>query len=250
MTLIPDGGIQGGKSILWPSEKWASLLYDWGNIALIVGLVIGAVSTVLIVWMGNVKEIYLRTELAETGKQAESAKATAGTIEHDNILLRGQQQTLELELSQQREKTATAERALLELKQTVEQRSLSDEQRSALKSALSKIPKIPIAISCVASDHEGCSFAEQFTEIFMSSGWDVIGGGVGQAQYRNNLTGLFLHITPKGILPSKRDIPPSAVAIQEAFTSVGLRLPASFLASVPGASIEIVVAGKILPHKK
>lgn len=55
---------------MWPSEATAALIYDIANIVLIVGLVIGAVATVLIVWMGNVKEGYLKREVASAHERA------------------------------------------------------------------------------------------------------------------------------------------------------------------------------------
>jgi hypothetical protein len=62
----------GGK--MWPTEEWANRLYDGANWALIVGLVLGAVATVVIVWMGKVKEEYLSRALAATTERAAHAE--------------------------------------------------------------------------------------------------------------------------------------------------------------------------------
>ncbi len=59
---------------MWPSLETAVWLYDKANIFLIVALTVGAVSTVLIVWMGNVKEEYLKRDLAATNARAEEAR--------------------------------------------------------------------------------------------------------------------------------------------------------------------------------
>jgi hypothetical protein len=59
---------------MWPSENWASRLYDVANSGLIVGLIIGVISTVIVVWMGNVKEAYLRKDLASTNERAAKAE--------------------------------------------------------------------------------------------------------------------------------------------------------------------------------
>src|SRR6266853_3657838 len=45
---VAAGGSKGGIR-MWPSEHWASRLYDVANVALIAGLIIGAASTVLVV---------------------------------------------------------------------------------------------------------------------------------------------------------------------------------------------------------
>jgi hypothetical protein len=68
---------QGGKC-MWPSLKVAAWLYDSANIGLIVGLVIGVVSTVLLVWMGNVKEEYLNRELAVSRERTASLEKQSG----------------------------------------------------------------------------------------------------------------------------------------------------------------------------
>ena len=62
---------QGGMR-MWPSPKVAAWLYDWSNIGLIIGLVLGVVSTVLLVWMGNIKEEYLNLELARSRERTAS----------------------------------------------------------------------------------------------------------------------------------------------------------------------------------
>jgi hypothetical protein len=66
---------------MWPSEEWASKLFDLANLALILSLVVGVISTALLVRMGNVKEAY-------------------GKIRQGNF---------DLELSKQKERTAGAE---------------------------------------------------------------------------------------------------------------------------------------------
>ncbi len=68
---------------MWPSLKTAVWLYDLSNIGLIIGLTIGVVSTVLVVWMGNVKEENLNRDLAVSRertasleKQSDESKAS------------------------------------------------------------------------------------------------------------------------------------------------------------------------------
>jgi hypothetical protein len=61
---IADNANQEGI-IMWLSHGTAAKLYDIANIFLIIGLVIGIVSTVFVVWMGNIKEEYLRRDLKD-----------------------------------------------------------------------------------------------------------------------------------------------------------------------------------------
>src|SRR6478752_5646573 len=70
-----------GELRMWPSFEIASKLYDWANVFLIGSLVIGAVSTVLVVWMGNAKEAYLKEGIALANERAETAKEHAAQLE-------------------------------------------------------------------------------------------------------------------------------------------------------------------------
>jgi hypothetical protein len=68
---------------MWPSEELASRLYDLANWGLIAGLVLGVGSTVFLVWMGNVKEEYLRRGLAATTERVAAANERAGKAEEE-----------------------------------------------------------------------------------------------------------------------------------------------------------------------
>ena len=68
---MADNASQGGMR-MWPSPEVAAWLYDWANIGLIIGLVLGVVSTVLLVWMGNIKEEYLNLDLARSRERTAS----------------------------------------------------------------------------------------------------------------------------------------------------------------------------------
>jgi len=87
---------------MWPSEATATWLYDTANIALIVALVTGAVATALIVWMGNVKEEYLKKELAQTTERAANANERAAQLENDAAQARLEQEQLKTKLAWRR----------------------------------------------------------------------------------------------------------------------------------------------------
>lgn len=55
----------------------ASLLYNLANLALIVSLVAGVIATVVLVWMGNIKEEYSDHEIAALSKGTAEANARA-----------------------------------------------------------------------------------------------------------------------------------------------------------------------------
>jgi len=101
-----------GAISMWPSEELASRLYNLANVGLIVGLVIGVVATILLVWMGNTKEIYLQKRVAlansaaahanssaaEANERAENARERAAELSLETENLRLQAAKAELEL--------------------------------------------------------------------------------------------------------------------------------------------------------
>jgi hypothetical protein len=75
-TTIATNGSQGGIE-MWPSESVANKSYDLANIGLILALIAGVIATSVVVWMGNVKESYLKTTLADANARAAEANARA-----------------------------------------------------------------------------------------------------------------------------------------------------------------------------
>jgi hypothetical protein len=218
--------------------------------AYIVVLLVTAIIIAVFTWLtwdsGNKLQDAIRNDANARIKEATKDIPTLQRAASD---AKAAQQRVEIELDKQRERTAKAERELLEVQQRIELRKLSEEQQETLKAALLRIPKIPVAIQCLLGDREGCPFAEQIKQVFVSCGWDV--HGVGQAVYNGNPTGLHLHL-PKvnpNAAPTMDDVPPSAFPIQEAFTLIGLRMGASFMTRIPAGSIEIFVGGNPQRYK-
>src|SRR5437867_2851350 len=58
-----------------PSFETAVWLYDIANSLLIVALVVGVFSTVLVVWMGKIKEEFLGRDLAQANEHIETLRA-------------------------------------------------------------------------------------------------------------------------------------------------------------------------------
>ena len=116
---------------MWLSPKATVLLYDIGNIGLIIGLVFGVISTVLVVWTGNVKEDYLKRELAQsrertTSLETELAKAKTA-ISEANARAAGAN-----------EKAESERLARIRLEEDLAWRRLSNEQQQIIASQVSK----------------------------------------------------------------------------------------------------------------
>jgi hypothetical protein len=111
---------------MWPSFETASSIFDWANWFLLGALAIGVVSTGLVIWMGNIKEGYLRSDLSEARLDATHAVLQI-TI-------------LSKEIADANERAATAEQraaeATLALAQFKSARSLSPEQQQRIADKL------------------------------------------------------------------------------------------------------------------
>jgi hypothetical protein len=132
---------------MWPSEDWASRLSDWANIGLIASLIAGVVSTFLLVWMGNVKETYLKTHL--------------------------EQFTINLE--KQKGETAKAQAEVLRLQKQRLPRALEFESNESLQALIASLKHKPFTaeISYKKGDGEASWFAEQVRGLLLSAGWKV-----------------------------------------------------------------------------
>lgn len=65
---------------MWPSESLASHLYNLANWGLIAGLIIGACSTIMIAWMGNIKEAYLKRDLAASHERVAHLESDTASL--------------------------------------------------------------------------------------------------------------------------------------------------------------------------
>jgi hypothetical protein len=134
---IANKGNQGGIQ-MWPSEELANRLYDIANIGLVVGLVIGIVSTVGLVWTGNVKERYLRTQLADTQKE-----------------------------------TAQALREAEKLRSESQPRRLTGVQKDKLRALLAAGQPDHITVVSRVMDSESLDFADDLAAVLREANWDV-----------------------------------------------------------------------------
>jgi hypothetical protein len=76
---------------------------------------------------------------------------------------------------EQQERAAKAEKELLELKERIKPRHLSNEQKAALIELLKHNPSGDVSISCLNGDKEACDFASEITSALTAGGWKVDG---------------------------------------------------------------------------
>ncbi len=154
---------------MWPSYETASFLYDKANIALLVGLIIGVVATVFIIWMGNVKEEYLKREVGSANAVAEKARADAANANKQAAhaserTANVEKHNLELQTTLERERSAR-----LKLEAQIAPRSLATAQQAALFKALNSAQK-PLAVELILlGDQEAGMYGEQILAVLKRS---------------------------------------------------------------------------------
>jgi hypothetical protein len=135
---------------MWPSEQTASRLYDLANWGLIAGLVLGVISTGIVVWMGNVKEDYLKRELAATNERAAHADERARVAE---------------------QKAESERLARVELEESIAWRRLTAESSTTLSSHLTRFSGQHVWLIYNLNDVEAFGFATDLAKALPSAKW-------------------------------------------------------------------------------
>src|SRR2546429_2659345 len=176
---------------VWLSEPWAARLYDWANLALIVALTLGVVATIGVVWMGNVKEEYLKRSLAATTERAAIAEKSAAEAN----------------------KKAEEERlARARIEEKLAGWKLGATAQARVIEALKDHKGTPYDLG--ANPNE-VTFMETLDSLLLASGWRrltpkaISGSGVdvllnGKARI-NYVTGIYVEVAPNGGDPREYD---------------------------------------------
>jgi hypothetical protein len=215
-------------------------VYIW--VLIVTGLVL-AVLTWLVWDAGNKVQDAIRRDadakIASAGKAAGVANEAAGkaneraaALEHDNLELRGA-------LAQQQEKAATAERQLIELKESLKDRVISEKQANSLVLLLKGDPSGPVDIMWIASDPDSYPLAMRIKQILTEAGWTgaqerMAVGGTGY--------GLFILVHQLATAPQY------AGRLQHAFKEVGIELQGSSHADVAEGKVQILIGHKKPAH--
>jgi hypothetical protein len=71
---------------MWPSPETAARLFNYSNVALLVGLAVGLIATLGIFWFGAVKERHWETKLANTEHRADSVTTELERLKAPRVL--------------------------------------------------------------------------------------------------------------------------------------------------------------------
>jgi len=170
----------------------------------------------------NERATVAESNLAEANARAAEALKTA--------------QGFQFEIANQQERAAMAERALLALKASLKDRTISPEQEAVLISALTGSPSGPVEVWWTPSDTDSFGLAQQIVEIFKKSGWlDSVArfatGGTGN--------GFFIAVRDHS------NAPQHAVSIQDAYALIGITMNGFSKSDLPEGKVQIYIGHKI-----
>lgn len=147
---------------MWPSFETAVWLYDRANLLVIGALTIGVIATVLVVWMGNVKEEYLRRDLASTNERAANAEERAAE-------------------------------ANLELARLKAPRTLTAEQKNRISERVRKFPGTIFDATTYPGEPEAVAFTNIISELLEAAGW-TLNPRRGQSSLMGSASGMVVVI--------------------------------------------------------
>jgi hypothetical protein len=214
-----------------PSFDLASSIYDWANICLIGALIVGAASTILVVWMGNVKEADLQRDLAAS-----------------------------------KERLAAAELGTEQLRRLAGPRGINQE---AFSKALEGKPKSPVQIWYLPEIPDGFWFANQLVSALIAAHWDILepptpirlGEPDPNDKYARYVPPLMaLGAQPSGITVVAHGVPADidkdhsswSALVNAIAVGMGTSAAGGFNASVPEGVLRVIIAAKpdpIFPTK-
>jgi hypothetical protein len=157
------------------------------------------------------------------------------------------------ELGAQQTRAATAERSLLELKERIKPRHLTDQQSVDFINALKAVPngKIKIGYTAGAGD-EGFLLMQQLLPLFDKAGWEAPRiTSETTSHLEVQVTGIAVMVPgplgsdPRKTAPPLLKLTPTELAIQRAFSAVGMNV--QFQNWFPDKPEELVIGSKPIP---
>jgi len=162
------------------------------------------------------------------------------------------------EMSKQQARAATAERDLLDLKERIKPRRLTDQQCIAFVGALKTLPSGAINFGYTsASGDEGLTFLNQLLPLFKEAGWEIpekITGVNNHLEIQVIGVGVLIpdpHNTDHAVVPPPGvlRLNPVETALRDAFKAVGIDVQFINWYSTPSERPELVIGSKPNPAK-
>ena len=195
--------------------------------------------------------------------QVATLEIAAGSTAKDLLILqkaaddaKAAQQRVETDLAKQQELTANAERSLLELKERIKPRRLTDKQSADFVVVLSKLPNTALKLGWTAGGgDESFKLLQQLMPLFRQAHWKVPETTNEVSNHFDiQVTGIALLIPgPEGSDPKKPEpiamiqLNPAQATLQAAFKAVGMDLQFQRWFHTAEGMPELVVGSKPNP---
>jgi hypothetical protein len=173
---------------MWPSLATANHIADIANWFFIGSLVVGAVSTILIVWMAGVKEGYWEQDRRESGERIAGLATQGDQLRKDTA-----------------EANARAAEAQLALERYKAPRELTGDQQARIITALRKFAGQEYGITTFWDLKEPLAFAESLNKLFQIAGWKFFSDGK-RGFILGGLSGVQISMHPDADTPVKEAV--------------------------------------------
>ena len=240
-------------------------LENWLFVGSLLALVVGAVTGIGSAFMSRIsarrqeeRMVTAETNLAGAQKDAADAQlkasdAAAGAsaaaeraakADETAASANARAAVLEKQAEEQRERAAKAERELLEVKERIAPRQLTEVQHRSIVDSLSGFrPGGELTVICVGGSPEPCAFAHQLAKALEDAGWrpDFSEGNRGILLAGNPWPAITLLVREHG---SPEWVPAWVVKLQLAFAGAGLDVPIKVHPDVPEDTARLFVGSK------
>lgn len=190
--------------------------------------------------------LILRGQVATLETNASNANKDLAGLQKAAADAKAAQQRVEIDLAKQQEKTAIAERALLELKQSLADRTITAQERKDMLAILrAKPPRKIVVPSLLSAGREALQYASEIGAVFRDAGWDA-DPPTGMGSFSAPASGVWILASP--------DAPPELVdLLVEVLISGNISTPPVNVSSsknTPAGTVEIWVLSKAPPQKQ
>jgi hypothetical protein len=212
---------------------------DW---IVLIGVFVTLTAGIGAVWTGNIINDRQGERLRKFDSDLTVAKSAlvdqvgqVATLQKEAFDAKTAQEQVGIELAKQQERAAAAEKTLLQLRESLKDRTISPDQEKVLVEALKGTPSGSVEVWWTASDTDSYGLALQMVKIFKEAEWPpaterFATGGSG--------TGFFIGVH------NHMNAPTYAVSIQKAYKLIGIDMNGFSKSEIPEGSVQIFIGHK------
>jgi hypothetical protein len=247
------------KVLSMPVELWKSI-FDWTAVFLAAGAFVAGAGALI---TGNILNERQDAQLKQFDKDLTGAKSALAAQQERASIADGKLEglahdtaTAKTEMAKQQTRAATAEQNLLELKERIKPRRLTDKQSQDFVAILKKLPNAELKAGWTAGGgDEGFKFLQQLLPLFVQAHWKVPATTTQVSHHFDiQITGAALLIPgPEGTDLTKPGpavlirLNPVQTTLQEAFRAVGIDLEFQRWVHTEDGLTELVIGSKPNP---